>query len=340
MALADGFATLPQDVEGVPAWLYPARHVLPRFEVSGITSPEMLKSAGTLIRQADVVHVHLMRDLVTTPVAAMAALVRHPLVLQTHGMIDPTREAFARWVDLIAVRSLLRRADALVYLTSSERQGVEAVAGRPLAQATRLVNGVPLQSRETRVITPPVVLFLARFQTRKRPNHFIAAIPEILARHPDARFVLAGPDSGALAGALELAGDLGVQERLGYLGPLDHSDALDQMRRASVYVLPSYDETFPVSVLESLSVGTPVVVSPTNGLADDVATTGAGRVAEGPSAVAAAVVELLDAEANSKASAAGMALIEDTYSLDAVVRRLMTVYDTVLSKGGRAGRSP
>ncbi|MGK5629102.1 glycosyltransferase [Streptomyces sp. URMC 123] len=343
VALADGFdGPPPRAVEGVPARLYPARHVLPRFEVSGITSGRLLLGdARRLVAGADVVHVHLMRDLITLPMALTALACRRPLVLQTHGMIDPTEKRVARLVDALGVRTVLRRADAVLHLTEKERHEVDAVvAPDRLTSYTRLVNGVRPQSRKPPrpADRPPVVLFLARVQAGKRPEDFVAAIPTVRAKYPDARFVLAGPDTGALAGTLDLARSLGVSDALDHVGPLDGEQVMAALRRADVYVLPSVQDAFSVSVLEAMSVGTPVVVTATTGLAPDVARAGAGRVVanraeDGPAVngprVGQAVLELLDPPAAEAASDAAWRLVRDSFTLDAVVDTLRSVYDRV-----------
>lgn len=333
LTLGDGYGTdLPAAVEDVPAHVYRARHVIPAFEVSGITSGRLLARARELVRQADVVHVHLMRDLVTLPVAVAALTAGRPLVLQPHGMVDPTGRLPARVLDAVAGRRVLRRADAVLHLTGTEREGLDAVAGRPLTTHHRLVNGVPAQTRRPGLPDgPPLVLYAARMQTRKRPEDFVAAVPEILRRRPDARFAMAGTDSGALDGALALARSLGVADRIEQLGPLAHDEVLAWMRRAAVYVLPSRDEPFPLSVLEALSVGCPAVVTASNGLAGEVAAAGAGAVVPDASALPDAITALLDAEANDKAGQAGWELINSTFTIDAVVSRLRGIYADVIA---------
>lgn len=340
LALGDGFpGPLPRRVEGVPVKLFPARHLLPRYEVSGITSPALLARAWAYVRSADLVHVHLMRDLITLPVALMALAAGRPLVLQTHGMIDPTDRTPARIVDALALRTVLRAADALLYLTEAERRGVAAVAGdRVRATAYRLVNGVPEQeARPPGVRRPPTVLFLARVQRVKRPQDFIAAAPAVLASHPGARFVLAGPDTGRMAeGLRQQARELGVDHAMEYAGALTHDEVLRRMRAADVYVLPSVFEPLGVSILEAMSVGLPVVITRTGGLATDVAGAGAGRVIDarddaagnGP-LVAQAILELLDPAAHARAASAGRQLIRDRFTDDAVVDRLRGIYREV-----------
>ncbi|MFJ6463416.1 glycosyltransferase [Streptomyces sp. NPDC091387] len=347
MALGDGFdGPLPSRVEGVPAHLYQARHLLPRFEVSGITSGPLLLAARRMMRGADIVHVHLMRDLVTLPAGLLALASGTPLVVQTHGMVDPTEKRVAQLTDLLGVRRVLRGADAVLHLTETERIDVNAVAAPvPLTRTVRLVNGVRPQERKPRrdPARPPTVLFLARIQERKRPEDFVAAMPAVLAEHPDARFVLAGPDTGALAGTLRLARELGVLDSLDHVGPLGHEEVLEAGRQADVYVLPSIEEPLGVSVLEAMSVGTPVVITRTCGLGPDVARAGAGRVidsrvgedAANAGKVARAVLELLEPRANAEAGQAAWELVGEHFTIDVVTRTLRRTYENVVRRKRR-----
>ncbi|MFR9674954.1 glycosyltransferase [Streptomyces sp. TR02-1] len=345
VALGEGFdGAMPRVVDGVPARLFPARHVLPRFEVSGITSPTMLARAGSLVRSADVVHVHLMRDLVTLPFALAALACGRPLVLQTHGMVDPGRNRVARLVDVLGLRRVLERADAVLHLTEQERRDTAAVVpGGRMGPAYRLVNGVPLQERRpVREGGPATVLYLARIQERKRPQDFVSAIPTVLAARPDTRFVMAGPDTGAMADdLLALARKQGVAHALEYVGPLDHEAVKAQLRASDVYVLPSIVEPFAVSVLEAMSIGVPVVVTRTGGLSPDVEAAGAGRLvdssprADNGERVGKAILDLLEPAANARASAAAHTLVRDSFTLEGVVDTLQDVYARALTRAGR-----
>ncbi|MFJ8978015.1 glycosyltransferase [Streptomyces sp. NPDC102282] len=345
MALGDGFpdGELPSHVEGVPVHLFQARHVLPMFEVSGITSAALLRTARRMMRGADLVHVHLMRDLVTLPAALLALATRTPLVVQTHGMIDPTEKKVAQLTDVLGVRKVLREADAVLHLTEMERVDVNAVAAAvPLTRTVRLVNGVRPQERKPARDPgrPPTVLYLARVQERKRPEDFVAAMPHVLAHHPDARFVLAGPDTGALAGTLALARKLGVTDSLDHVGPLEHDEVLAAGREADVYVLPAIEEPFPVSVLEAMSVGTPVVITRTCGQGPDVSGAGAGRVidsrvgedAANARKVADAILELLEPEAAEQAGKAAWQLVNDQFTIEAVTATLRRTYEDVVRR--------
>ncbi|MFE2525430.1 glycosyltransferase [Streptomyces sp. NPDC059382] len=334
LALGEGFPDpWPTSVEGVPAKLFPARRLLP-LGFSGMTSPALLASAGRLVRDADVVHVHLARDLVTLPVALAALRARKPLVLQTHGMVDPSGKLLAKVLDAVAVRRLLRGADAVLYLTPHEREGLDAVVGPPaLASAVRLVNGTPAQEERPAPSGAPRVLYSARLQARKRPVDFVDAAPAVLAVHPDAEFVVAGPDEGERDAVRARIAALGLGDRFTVPGALSSAEVLTELRRAHVYVLPSVEEPFPMSVLEALSVGVPTVVTHSNGLARDIAAAGAGRAVEpGPAGVAEAILALLEPTANAAASVAARKLATESFSMDAVLDTLLPVYEAAAAR--------
>lgn len=349
LTVGEGFTEgLPDAIDGVPAKVFPVRTLVPGFGFSGKTSPALLARAGAYVRSADLVHVHLARDLVTFPLALQALVSNRPLVVQTHGMIDPTTVRAARIADRLGVRQVLRRADVLLHLTGADRIGVAAVAApHAAARSVRLVNGVAPQPRRAARSDrggPPVVLFLARLEELKRPADFVAAIPAVRREYPDARFQIAGADTGGMAERLRAqAAELGAADAVEYLGPLEHDAVLERMRQADVYVLPSTFETFSVTALEALSVGLPVVVTRTNGLAPAVEESGAGLVVDSREeqdpagngeGIGRAVAELLAPAANERASEAAWRLARERFSIDAVAARLRWVYTEVLKARG------
>lgn len=121
--------------------------------------------------------------------------------------------------------------------------------------------------------TEPRILFLGRLEFRKGVLELAAAIPAVLAQHPAARFVFAGP-------ALPLAGgrgdtmDLlrrrlaGHLDRIEFTGPLDAAGVERELARASIAVFPSRWENFPNVCLEAMSAARAVVGSSAGGMAD------------------------------------------------------------------------
>lgn len=114
----------------------------------------------------------------------------------------------------------------------------------------------------------PVFLLIARLLATKGVREFVAASKLVRAEVPEARFVLAGPLDPGYDG---VAGEeLAEWQASGvdYLGALP--DVRPALRAASVYVLPSYREGTPRSVLEAMAMGRPVVTTDVPGCRETV----------------------------------------------------------------------
>jgi len=292
VAATRGYGAAPEELNGVPVRVFPARTLVPGISFAGLAAPALNRWFRRCAGQFDVVHIHFDRDLVVIPIA-LAARRRHlPYVLQTHGMVVPSKRPLAAPVDAAWTRKVLRSAGAVFYLNPRERAQLIAVAGRDL-RLQPLSNGVPEYPTAAPPAGPPEVLFAARMHPRKRPVAFVEMAKALLDAGLDARFTLIGPDEGE-GPALRAA--LAGQARITWEGALPHSAMPARMASASVYVLPSVREPYPMSVLEAMSVGLPVVVSEDCGLAHLVERTDCGVVVEPEVPALAAAVESILAD--------------------------------------------
>ena len=325
-----GYSTAPH-FDGIDSVLFPARNVAPRVGFAGLTSPALLAWLYRNVAHFDVVHVHVARDFLTLPAALMSMRKGARTVLQTHGMIDESQRALSKPLDAVATRRALRSASTVFYLTPAERASLTAVAGGTI-NLRRLINGVPVSSIQaddaTRADAALEVLFLARLQARKRPGAFVLAASRLLSEFPDVTFSLVGPDEGEGPSVRRAIGDLAPNANIVWQGPVAREATLARMARAAVYVLPSVDEPYPMSVLEAFSAGLPVIVTDTCGLAGDIKSAGVGIVvSNNVDDLAQAMRRLLsDSALRLRMGKKGKALAEGTFSMTAVAETLASAY--------------
>ncbi len=332
-ALALGLErSLPSHVDGIPVHLFSGRRVLPIRGFSGVSSPALWRWARRSVGHYDLVHAHLARDLVTLAVARTAQRAHVPTVLQTHGMVDPSARWSARILDTVVTRRTLREASAVLHLTDYERRDLTRVAAIEPTRLHRLPNGVPTQQIVATKCDAPTLLFLGRLHPRKRPEDVVRVAALLRERGVNVKVIIAGPDEGALAATLACIARDQLEDRVSYLGGgVDHEQALDLMRAATLLVLPSVEEPFPMTVLEALSVGLPVVITTSNGLAPDIRDTGAGRVAEPDVAdLTVAVIDLLDPANHAAASRAALEVARTRFDLEMIVDQLESIYRDVV----------
>lgn len=307
-----------------------------RHRFSRLVSPGLWLWLWRTARDADVVHVHLSRDLIMA-VAALVLLRRRrggrpAIVVQTHGMIVPSASPLARIVDAVATRPVLRMAHAVFCLDEKEAELVRRV--EPAARTSLLANGIQLAP------VPPEparreVLFLARLHARKKPVDFVRMAARLAPRWPDVRFTLVGPDGGegdAVHAAIAAAGS----DSIVWEGAVPPSGVHERLAAASVYVLPAADEPFGMTVVEAMACARPVVIAASGGLAERVSAEAAGVVFDDTLDGLVEAVEgvLRDADAARSMGARARRLVEAAYSIDVVAAEAHRVYGEALGSAG------
>jgi glycosyltransferase involved in cell wall biosynthesis len=114
----------------------------------------------------------------------------------------------------------------------------------------------------------PIVLFMGRVGERKGIFDLIRALPEVSARVPKMRLRVGG--DGDLVRLNQEIATNNLEPHVEVLGWISGQDQLDAYESADVYCLPSYAEGLPISVLEAMASGLPVVSTTADGIPDAV----------------------------------------------------------------------
>ncbi|MCO4253145.1 glycosyltransferase [Pseudarthrobacter raffinosi] len=331
-AAARGFGrTLPTHFDGVPVRLFRARTV-PKLGFSGTFSPGLQRWLRSAIGSAEVVHIHMGRDMVTLPSAQLARRRQVPYVLQTHGMITPSSHPFAGLVDRRWTVPALENAKKVLFLTAQESTDLKSVAHvSPLLEPLR--NGVPNSaSSSAKKTTGLEVLFLARLHERKRPLMFVELAKRLHPIFPDVKFVLAGPDGGLGTEIKKAILASGISKVLNWEGAIAPDRTTDRISRCDVYVLPSINEPYPMSVLEALSLGKPTVITETCGLAEAIIKGKAGFVVDATiGSLLKSVTQLLsDDVLREQMGRNARDLAQNDFGMKQIVERLEYIYGGAL----------
>jgi glycosyltransferase involved in cell wall biosynthesis len=329
----DGRATLT--IPRVNVQLFRAHQTVPGSGFAGTCSPGLWRDLRRRAAKADVVHVHLGRDMVSLPAALVADLCGRPLLVQTHGMVRIDHRLKARAVDTLLTRRVLRHSAAQLVLTDDEEADAPVVAGQAM-NTVRVANGVviPDLSANWDGTSMPEVLYCARLHVRKRPVCFVEMAAAFLDAGGVARFTMYGPDEGELPAVMRAIHAHGLGSNLKYLGALAPADVLSRLSLAQAYVLPSVNEPFPMSLLEAMSLGLPAIITDSTGVSAALESNGAAAVTDGtPHAMAKALGEVLASGLGWKArSSQARQEIATHYRADAVAQQLEKLYAKAINR--------
>lgn len=163
----------------------------------------------------------------------------------------------------------IRQAHTVVAVSQAVADDIAATWGRRVAAV--IPNGVDLAFFDPAAARPPdyaafgfaapYVLSVARLVPRKRPD----VVLHLAAHLPAVRFVVVGsaPDTPA---ASELVRQMQQQPNISYLGPQPRQTVRDLLAHAAALVFPSELEGLPLTVVEALAMGLPVLAQPKSSL--------------------------------------------------------------------------
>lgn len=208
----------------------------------------------------------------------------------------------------------------------------------PKERIVVIPNGVPQPMRKMRWpvprIEPPipegskVILHVGRLMKVKNQQLAILAFRELCAMRPAQRFALllagAGPDEAELRA---LANSAGVGDRVRFLGYRDDVDNL--MRRCNVLLITSLNEAMPLTALEAMYAGIPIVTAPWKGAADllEYGRLGAIAASYDPSAVSRALARALDdRQATMQAADAAFEAARSRFDIRLTARKHAALY--------------
>jgi len=165
--------------------------------------------------------------------------------------------------------SKMSRATLVSVVTRALQKQVHDAVGFPHDRIPVVTMGVDLECFQPAPAPPAAGPFGFLTVARLHPSKGHRFALEALRQVPDARYTVVGQGSEQ-AGLETLVKTLGLTDRVGFTGPLGEAGIRDQIHCADAFLLPSVGlgEAAPVSVMEAMACGKPVVSSIIGGTPD------------------------------------------------------------------------
>jgi glycosyltransferase involved in cell wall biosynthesis len=291
-----------------------------------------------LTRRVGLVHCHvaMKRSFWRKSLFALTSrMTRVPVVFHLHGsetkvFIEELPALLKRLVGWI-----LAKQSVVVALSKGWSQYLKSIS--PRANVEVIPNYVSLPELDSDVsggrdLNVVEVLFLGAVGARKGVYDLLPAFRDASAQVPSLRLIIGG--KGEEDRAQALARKLKIENRVVFAGWVNGEAKEDLLRRARIYVLPSYNEGLPVSLLEAMSWRIPVISTRVGAIPELVREGIDGLLIDAGdrAALSAAIIELAQsAELQQKMGIEGRLQVERNFSKPVVFPRLENIYRSLLS---------
>jgi glycosyltransferase involved in cell wall biosynthesis len=317
-------------MEGVRVWRtwMPARNTVGWATHALFSVPRF----GSLARTADVLHAQDIAAVLPCIVARSAS--NAPLVTTYHTSHFLRRASSPFWRPIFG--RFLQAADhnlaasveiARVAASITPRVRIEALTnGVETSLFRRVPSTLPAPPAGRRRIVVPRRLF-----PKNGVEYAVRAVPEIAAQ-VDIEVVIVG-DGPERASLERLAAELGVAERVSFLGARPHAEMPGLLSSAELAVFPSLMEATSVAALECMACELPVAASRVGGLPEIVGDDVGSLFEPGdPHSLAQAVVTLLRGGRLTTLGKAAREKVAARWSNDRLVDRHVAIYEDLLAR--------
>lgn len=279
----------------------------------------------------DVVHAN---SLLMVPEATVARRLGIPVLTQVHEMPRPggKRGLTIRWAATVSC--------LLVAVSEAVAEMLRPPAGETPVRVVR--NGIAFASA-ARASNDGIVGTVGYISRTKGTDVFLRAAALALAHRPNLRFEHVGDhrlwsDDEYDDEVERIASAPALRARVSLLGRANASEAL---ARWETFVLASRREGFPLSSLEAMAAGLPVIATNVGGVPEQIdhLETGVLVRPDDPEALADWIVRLHDNPAlRARLGTNARNVVRDRFSLDAQADGLASAYQEVVGRGGRGRR--
>ena len=257
-----------------------------------------------------------------------ARLVGRPIIFHLHGgdfmrFYEQECGVFAKRI----VRYVLDNCAKIIVLSESWRTDLTTITNNKdivVIFNPAMPFGIDSSNRRG---DENVLLFLGRMGQKKGIYVLLEAFSRVVQHRKGVRLVCAG--DGDLEGVRRAADNLNLADNIEILGWVDEERRSQLLAAASIYVLPSFAEGLPMSILEAMSAGLPIVSTCVGGIPEAVTDGAEGYLVEtgNPEALSEAICKLVDdADLRRMMGANSRAKFNSFFSVDSVIPKVEAVY--------------
>ena len=289
------------------------------------------------ITENDIVHLHSMWLYLSIMATGAQEFKNVKKIISIHGMLDKwalKNGKFKKEIALILFEQKnLKTADCIHALCEQEFKDIRRFT--PNTPVAIIPNGIYLpdsieKHKKTEIKS---LLFIGRIHPKKGLNNLINAWAKI---KPDNwRLVIAGPDEiNYLAELKNLANNLQVNDTIKFTTPKFGKDKEEIFQSSHAFILPSFSEGLPMTILEAWSYKLPVLMTPECNLPDGFETNSAINIKPEVESICNGLNKLFSMSEDERIAMGnnGFELVSQHYTWGSVAEKMIELYDWVSGK--------
>lgn len=222
-------------------------------------------------KKVSLVHIHVAAGVSfwrKSSFLVLGILFRVPTILHVHtghfpefyeSKCNSFAKAFVRWI--------LSNADCVIVVSTVLKEWVLEIS--PQRNVKTIFNPMVVTSQtQFRTRSPNKILFLGKLGTGKGTYDLLQAMWHLAQCYPDLKLLLGG--DGEVTQSRNMAKSLGIERSVEFLGWVDSGTRTRLLAEATIFVLPSYAEGLPMSILEAMAAGLVVVATTVGGIPEAI----------------------------------------------------------------------
>lgn len=218
-----------------------------------------------IIWRYDIVHFHTVPDkiclVIQFPIFFFALIGRKKIIMHVH-MGNQLRNH----TDNKLFKCCLNKSDLIILLAKKWQKLFEKCYSDVTTPIRVLYNACEYVPEVSFVEKEKVIIMAAYFNDNKAPDLLLKAWASIRDKYPDWKVFMLG--NGEVGRYREMSVSMGLQDSVTFTGYITGKKREEYYSKASIYCMCSYEEGFPMVVLEAWAYGICVVTTPVGGLPD------------------------------------------------------------------------
>ncbi len=238
------------------------------------------------------------------------------------------------WFTKLTAKTILKNASAVIALTEHMKAAMQAIYSRDIVVVP---NGINLREdtggQSERGNPGKRILFVGRLHPVKGTRHLLGAMSIVHRDMPEAKLILVG-DGEERENLESLTDSLGIRECVEFAGKVPHERIQDCMNQAEVFVHPSLSEGFPVTIIEAMACGLPIVATNVGGIPNIVEEGVNGYLvnAKSPDEMAERILFLLQNDEMRERMSANNREKAELFTWDKIAIRVEDEYQQVITR--------